>query len=1121
MKPKLQKLKRSELPAITTLAIVGALTFLGLLALPNPGPASAQAGACAEGGSGFRTTPTSGPAAPTLTAHNMALNVMLPAAVEGDSATATNGNPEYTGFGMLYRQGTSGAWTTFTGEITVNRRNLAGPARIAGLTNSQAYEVQMRVTCANTASPWSTSATGTPAATTPGSVRNLKATQVAWFTAAENVARVAAASGAATVNSPAAIIFVGWDLPADNDGSPVTSYHFKSYTGGTTTTTGSLTPIHDAATREWKNTNHPNYPTRFDDVTLDTGATAGRGDHNLQWKFEVAANNSAGAGPFTSVTIRIGRDTIPDSTTTDFSGTIASDRAASGGAPKLTVKLNNLAADLPVGSGVVLFLEDDFDVPDSIPASSIYFVANSPATVAPEIDTDAYYDDDKDDVSIAARIPDMCAGNSDACEDPNGFERGQDLTMFILGASRIRNPSEAGNHTVAFDVLRFDDTLPGRIERLMANGMERAASAGSIEKRQGLYVSTPAKISLSDTDGKRNETLTVNGSGFNNGAIATAYVAQRQDAEFAVAQWWNTLNCDSRKTEMAAGNEFCFHYTLDATEMTYTVADKNKASSDKVIARHLCEHGVIPAGTEVGSATVGSYGRVAISFEVTVPPFKPGNHNLICVADSEGRASGEDVEDFELAPSIRISPNAGRVGDEVTIFTQDFPTPGAPFMGLKVGGGVIKDGIRATSISSDGSATATFKLPPQQGVKRVDAQWGAKSEDAKVTILPAILNLNVSKNEVLPNERITLIGAGFGSGSGIMPEKITIDDVPLHLHDESDGCTATTEEVPVSSGGQFVCPVALWPADDDTSNPTLTPGRHTIRVEDKKGIPGEVEITIPEPTVKTTPDGAGPRDIVKISGANWPVDNPENLIEAITVTVTDGERMREYSVQADGSGRWSIRHQVDNSIPIPSTISIEARYDNLVRHGEYKVPSSTILVYPGEGSPGDKITLSVENMPAHSRISRIEIHGRDLMSAMPTAPPSTDRDGAVTVADVIIPGFDPGTYSILLEVNNTVAVGSLVIHYPRGLFIDTPVAVALAALGDSAGAVFYFNGLSRDWLFYDPRPEFADLNTLEVLEAGESYWLLVTDEFKNIPLGGKSRSLTCNAAGNCWNLIVW
>ena len=1155
MRSKMRKLTWSAPLVSAALAVVGALALFGVVALPNVGTADAQANRCADGGAGFITAPTTAPAAPTVTARNMAMAVTIAAPASNADATVL-GSPEYTGFQMEYRRGSSGAWMAFTGTITLNTRDLSGAALITGLENGATYNVRVRVTCGPGTGEWSAASGGaTPAAAVPGKVRNLKAVQVSYLKATDSGGRS---------SDDRARVLVSWDPPADDGGSPVTSYKFETFTGGTANTiAASPTKFDTLSADTWKN---PDAASRGGDITgLGITVWSGIIQPNLWLRLKVAANNAVGTGAEDTVDIRLNTDLEQKGENESHKGAISSNSTTSGAAPKLTVKLTNLHSDLPVGASVVLFLEDDFQVPDSIPANSIYFVATSPATVAtgngapvyatepPEIETDNYFDGDKDDISIRVRIPDMCQGDSDDCKGPNGIQYGQDLTMVILSSSGIRNPSEAGQHTVAFNVLRFNDDVPGtaksviqgRIARIRdANGMElsaaeiAASTSRTLLNGQGVYLPTVAKISLSDADGERGDEVTVTGSGFNNGVSAAAYVNQRMAARFAVAQWWETLNCAGMKAAMGpgAGNEFCFHYTLDTAAMTYTVADKDKASSDKVFARHLCDVGIIGKGERVASATVGSDDRVAIPVTVTVPTFKPGNDNLICVADGEGRSSGADYEDFELLPSVRVSPAEAQVGDTITVFAQDFPTQGAGFMELKLAGQtVMKSGtgddnvgavslvsVSSTSISSDGSATATFDLPPHingvalEGTVRIDAMWGDKSEDAKVTIQSA--ELNVSQPSARPNEMVTLTCVGFGSGSGnaIMAEKITLDGVPLKVHSDSldsDG------EVPVSSAGRCVFAAAVWPESDGGANPALTPGAHTIKVVDKNGYTGSVVITIPEPAVKVTPAVAGPRDVVTISGENWPVDNPDSTrLDAITITVTDGEREREYSQYADGTGRWFVEHQVSGAVSIPSTSRIEAKYSDLVRLGEYAVPASIITIEPGECQPGDSVMLTASRLPVHSRIDRVEIGGRDVK---PTGAPSTDGDGAVTVEGVVCPGLDEGRYSVLLEVEETVAIGELAILSEGPLGQETPVAEALAPLGDSLAAVFYFDGIGKEWLFYDSRPEFAELNTLTELVAGEPYWVLVTEDVEDVALGGKSRSLTCSAGGNCWNLMVW
>ncbi len=67
--------------------------------------------------------------------------------------------------------------------------------------------------------------------------------------------------------------------------------------------------------------------------------------------------------------------------------------------------------------------------------------------------------------------------------------------------------------------------------------------------------------------------------------------------------------------------------------------------------------------------------------------------------------------------------------------------------------------------------------------------------------------------------------------------------------------------------------------------------------------------------------------------------------------------------------------------------------------------------------------------------------------------------------------------------------------------------------------VFYFNNLTKDWLFFDPRPEFANSNTLEQLIEGQVYWIKLNKDAV-IELNTRIRNLLC-FEGDCWNQLVW
>ena len=764
---------------------------------------------------------------------------------------------------------------------------------------------------------------------------------------------------------------------------------------------------------------------------------------------------------------------------------ITSDSTSGGSAPEFQVVIDSLPTNLAVGSSIVLYLEDDYQEPEAIPASSVYFVASPPSAqtgngarvytiIAPNINTDAYFDADKKDISIRVFIPDMCTNATDACEGPNGPTRGQKLTMVVEDSSGIKNPTEQGSHSAAFAIVGPTDGVPG---------------PAAVNK--DFELPTWAKISLSDVDNIRDYELTITGSGFNNGTTASAYVLQAASAPMD-----------------AAGDANCAALVAD------------------------------PASTRIGSGLVGSDDKVVITAEVTVPTFGAGNVNQICMVDGENRYSS-DIDDFKLEPSIKVVPSSVNSGDTVNVFAQDYPAGGGGFVELKLAGQVVNMAtatvnavaVRSTSLT-DGAATATFDVPgsvggkPLQGTVRVDATWGTTTEDAKITVTGSELTPSVS--DVLPNESITISGNGYGTQSCINVADITLDNVALQVDSESTiRCTTGTGEdaetfdaVEVSNSGQFVATITMWPRDLDSSNPTLTSGSHELRVTDTQGFIGSSTLTVVEPMISVVPDVVGPRDYVSISGENWPVDNTNNSNSGlIAIEVSEGGRARSYSVYADNRGRFSIEHRVSKDVAIPSTNQVKGSYGGgeIVEVGNFVVPAATITVTPGSAQPGDEVTLSATDMPVYASADYVKIGG----TVFGDPGVNTDIDGNITIDGVLVPGLDPGTYSVVINVDGTVAIGELEVlaeDSARGAGAELPGA--LEELGDSLVRVFHFNGVNKSWDFYDPRPDFAELNTLTTLVNGEPYWVLVSDGQEDVLLNNRARTLTC-VGGDCWNQLVW
>ena len=817
------------------------------------------------------------------------------------------------------------------------------------------------------------------------------------------------------------------------------------------------------------------------------------------------------------------------------------------GAPEIKLIIESMPRDMSVGSSIVLYLEDDFQEPSSIPTGSVYLVAEGPArnlgvsphpsgetadivsrqtgngarvyvTSAPKLKNDGYFDTDKSDIAIRVLVPDMCINATDECEGPNGLRMGQMVTVVFESDSGIKNPSEvkAGGYKTGYDLLSPTGDVAGKVP--------------DATKLNNVFVN--AKITLSDVDNSRGYEMTVTGTGFNDATTATVWVlGGKPDIEV----WWNKLGCADMNavvgTDAAMGTSPCVMYE--------GLTDDHEMIVDEM---GVCR-AVIDQGTAVGSGLVGSDDTVAVTFEVTVPTFSAGKDNYICMNDGEDRRSDTDVEDFHLEPSIRVVPSTVSSGDTVNVFAQDYPFSGSLLTELKLAGVEVTTAVENLRNQSlvNGSAAISFEIPgsvnnsPLQGTVRLDARWGTPgtdgkcnvdsdsmctSEDSKITVTGSELTASVT--DVLPNDTITITGNGFGSQTCVDVGNIQLDGVALQVDDEStftcrDGDYKAVE---VSNSGQFVATITIWPQDTGpgADNPTLISGTHTLDVEDSSGFVGSTRLMIAEPTISVVPDVVGPRDYVVITGTNWPIDNSDNSNSGlVTVVISDDANARTYSVYPDNVGRFTVEHRVSKDVAIPSTNQVKGSHSDVVKIGSFRVPAATVTVTPNQGQPGDIISLSATDMKPYAEADYVKVGGTRYSD--PGA--NTDIDGNITIDDVLVPGLDPGTYSVIIDVDGTVAIGELeVLAEDSAAGAGAELPGALEGLDDSLVRVFHFNDVDKSWDFYDPRPDFAELNTLTTLVNGEPYWVLVSEGQEDVVLNNRARTLTC-VGGDCWNQLVW
>ena len=98
--------------------------------------------------------------------------------------------------------------------------------------------------------------------------------------------------------------------------------------------------------------------------------------------------------------------------------------------------------------------------------------------------------------------------------------------------------------------------------------------------------------------------------------------------------------------------------------------------------------------------------------------------------------------------------------------------------------------------------------------------------------------------------------------------------------------------------------------------------------------------------------------------------------------------------------------ETDSAGPVV-TVDAEARH---------LVPRATIAIAPASVSPGDRLTISGQNLPPFSRVGPIRIEGIDVFN---NAGIVTDENGSFE-AEVLVPNLDFGDQTLLVQVEEAI-----------------------------------------------------------------------------------------------------
>ena len=633
-----------------------------------------------------------------------------------------------------------------------------------------------------------------------------------------------------------------------------------------------------------------------------------------------------------------------------------------------------------------------------------------------------------------------------------GIAAGSTVTVTISPAAGITNATEGGN-----------------------KGPLGVYTSGQQNLVYGT-VSIVRGIGMNDYDANRGKALTVIGKGFQNGTTAAVYLV---------------------KTDR--GCNF----------------DLNN----------------IPDGaTELVSEPVASDDTFQAQFTVTVPPFKPGFGNCIYAQDGNQPPFSAGPVEFELEGLLTISPTSAAVGDKVDITLEDWPNVAIPADAVTIAG-VTQTIIGNPSISG-GSANFQIEISTDtpSGTDEIKVTTAQENDTKTITISGA--DLAASPTTAVPNQAITVNGQGFAGDETINAQgdgsEVTLGGSPMALSRSAGSFRNFNngESVTVDSGGSWSATIIV-PITDATT----TPGTHTLEVTDGGNRSGSVDITIPERKLTIEPAEARPGETVTLTGSGFPASNTrtkEHNTPSVQITYDDD---LVGTAIPDGSGNIQLSFRVPLDASIPSTNRVEANYnlpgtstpvEAFVNH---EVPGARVSLSMDEGKPGDRVTLTGDGFKAFASVEYVRIGG---IEVTPAPRPATDRNGEFT-ATILVPDLAEGTNSIEVKVGVTAHANFKVLDVsapsmmmPAAEAMTPADAFADLIAEDNLVRVYHFDKHDQDnpdtggWSLYDTREAFMSLNSIDMIEPGEFYWLMMSGEQLNVTLGTELVDLVAG-----WNQIRW
>jgi hypothetical protein len=316
--------------------------------------------------------------------------------------------------------------------------------------------------------------------------------------------------------------------------------------------------------------------------------------------------------------------------------------------------------------------------------------------------------------------------------------------------------------------------------------------------------------------------------------------------------------------------------------------------------------------------TADSDGSWTASFDA--PESSLGGHDVDALG-SDTTASSVDDADFDIEPSITITPTSCGVGCSVTVKGYGFEQSET---GIKIvfSGTEVKTGISA---NSKGSWTSTFNVPAiHSGSHAVDA-YGSETVSSDVTDLSfsVISGIALDKTSAYVGDVITVTGTGFAaSETGIY---VTLDGI-------NQGSSVSAD-----SKGQWATAMTV---------PSITHGTHTVDAHGSTTTAtsiGDETLTV-NAKITISPLSGNVGDRININGTGFSGSS------TVVVKFGDGTVLSNISTDSTGnfSGSFDAPKGISGSVDVVATDTGNVA-DGATFEMDKTAPGAPLVDYPGDG----------------------------------------------------------------------------------------------------------------------------------------------------------------------------